>query len=167
MMSVNIDFNKISDLTKEEKYKTVLPQIISLVKGEQNKIANLANVVSVLKYTFDYYLWAGFYFTDEENSEELVLGPFQGKIACTRLKMGKGVCGTAAEKMETIIVDDVDKFPGHIFCDSDSKSEIVIPVVKNGKAAAVLDIDSGIYSAFDDTDKKYLQELIKKIEYIF
>jgi GAF domain-containing protein len=166
-MSVNIDFNRIADLTKEEKYKNVLPQIISLVKGEQNKIANLANVVSVLKYTFDYYLWTGFYFTDKENGEELVLGPFQGKIACTRLKMGKGVCGTSAEKMETVIVDDVDKFPGHIFCDSDSKSEIVVPVVKNGKTEAVLDIDSGIYAAFDDTDKKYLEELIKKIEYIF
>lgn len=166
-MSGEIDFGKLKDLSKEEKYRTVLPQIISLLRGEENKTANLGNMVSVLKYTFDYYLWVGFYFADEHQKDELVLGPFQGKVACTRLKFGKGVCGTAAEKKETIVVEDVNHFPGHIFCDTESKSEIVVPVIKNGKTAAVLDIDSGLAGAFDDTDKKYLEELIKQTEYLF
>lgn len=166
-MSGEIDLKKLVDLPKEEKYKAVLPQIISLVKGEENKIANLANIVSVLKYTFDYYSWVGFYFVDDAKKDELVLGPFQGKIACTRLKIGKGVCGTSADRKETVIVGDVNKFPGHVFCDTESKSEIVIPVVKNGKTIAVLDVDSASYSAFDETDKKYLGELIKQTEYIF
>lgn len=166
-MSGEIDFRKFEGLSKEKKYRTVLPQIISLLKGEENKTANLANITSVLKYAFDYYLWAGFYFADEHRKDELVLGPFQGKVACTRLKFGKGVCGTAAERKETIVVEDVNLFPGHIFCDAESKSEIVVPVVKNGRTVAVLDIDSGITGAFDDTDKKYLEELIKKTEYLF
>lgn len=166
-MSVEINFEKNKGLSKEEKYRAVLPQITSLVLGEENKIANLANIVSVLKYTFDYYLWAGFYFTDEAKKNELVLGPFQGKVACTRLKFGKGVCGTAAERQEVLVINDVNLFPGHIFCDADSKSEIVIPVIRNGKTAAMLDIDSGIAGAFDDTDKKYLCELINNIDYLF
>jgi L-methionine (R)-S-oxide reductase len=166
-MSGNIDFEKTADLPKEEKYKTLIPQIISLVKGESNKIANLANVVSVLKYTFDYYLWVGFYFVDDKNKNELILGPFQGKIACTRLKIGKGVCGTSAEKKETILVKDVSKFSGHVACDTASKSEIVIPVIKNGIVEAVLDVDSGSLAAFDETDKKLLEELVKQITYIF
>ncbi|MBI5402972.1 MAG: GAF domain-containing protein [Ignavibacteriae bacterium] len=166
-MSGEIDFRELTDLSKEEKYRAVLPQISSLIKGEENKTANLANIVSVLKYTFDYYLWAGFYLTDEQRKDELVLGPFQGKVACTRLKFGNGVCGTAAERKETIVVEDVNLFPGHIFCDTESKSEIVVPVIKKGRTAAVLDIDSGISGAFDDTDKKYLEELIKKTEYLF
>jgi L-methionine (R)-S-oxide reductase len=166
-MSGNIDFNKIGNLPKEEKYKTVIPQIISLVKGENNKIANLANIVSVLKYTFDYYLWVGFYFVDENSKSELVLGPFQGKVACTRLKIGKGVCGTSVEEKVTLVVEDVSKFSGHIACDAESKSEIVIPVIKNGKVEAVLDVDSERLAAFDETDKKYLEELVNNITYIF
>jgi GAF domain-containing protein len=166
-MSGNIDFDKLGVLSKEEKYKTVIPQIVYLVKDERNKIANLANIVSVLKYAFDYYLWVGFYFVDDKNKNELVLGPFQGRVACTRLKIGAGVCGTAAEKKETVLVKDVSKFPGHIACDSASKSEIVVPVLINGEAEAVLDVDSGTQDAFDETDKKYLEELIKQITYIF
>jgi L-methionine (R)-S-oxide reductase len=166
-MSGNIDFNKFGTLTKEEKYKTVIPQIISLIKGENNKLANLANIVSVLKYTFGYYLWVGFYFIDENNKSELVLGPFQGKVACTRLRIGKGVCGTSVERKKTLVVEDVSKFSGHIACDTESKSEIVIPVIKNEKVEAVLDIDSGSLAAFDETDKKYLEELVNNITYIF
>jgi L-methionine (R)-S-oxide reductase len=159
-----IDFSGFENLSKEEKYKTIIPQISSLIEEEKNLIANLANTVSVLKYTFDYYLWVGFYFVDTENKSELVLGPYQGKVACTRLKTGRGVCGTAAEKKETILVEDVNSFPGHIFCDTDAKSEIVVPVVINKTVVAVLDIDSNIFSAFDKTDKKYLEEIIEKVK---
>lgn len=162
-----INFSSLNNLTKEEKYKEVIPAICSLVEGEKNKIANLANLLSVLKYTFDYYLWVGFYFVDPENKTELVLGPFQGKVSCTRLKIDKGVCATAVQKRETIVVDNVYDFPGHIFCDSNSKSEIVLPIFKNNEVIAVLDIDSGSFSAFDGTDKKYLEELISRISYLF
>lgn len=162
-----INFSSFNNLTKEEKYKEVIPAICSLVEGEKNKIANLANLLSVLKYTFDYYLWVGFYFVDPENKTELVLGPFQGKVSCTRLKIDKGVCATAVQKRETIIVDNVYDFPGHIFCDSNSRSEIVLPIFKNNEVIAVLDIDSGGFSAFDGTDKKYLEELISRISYLF
>lgn len=162
-----INFSSFNNLSKEEKYKAVLPQIYSLIEGEKNKIANLANLLSVLKYTFEQYLWVGFYFVDIENKTELVLGPFQGKVSCTRLKIDKGVCATAVQKKETIMVDDVYSFPGHIFCDSNSKSEIVVPVIKNEEVIAVLDVDSGSFAAFDETDKKYLEELIRKTTYIF
>jgi len=162
-----IDFSGLEKLSKEEKYKTIIPQISSLVQGEKNLIANLANVVSVLKYTFDYYLWVGFYFVDPESKSELVVGPFQGKVACTRMKTGSGVCGTAAIKKETIVVEDVKSFLGHIFCDADSRSEIVVPVIKNGEVIAVLDIDSGSYSAFDKEDRKYLEEIINNVINIF
>ncbi len=162
-----INFSSFNNLTKEEKYKEVIPAICSLVEGEKNKIANLANLLSVLKYTFDYYLWVGFYFVDPENRTELVLGPFQGKVSCTRLKIDKGVCATAVQKRETIVVDNVYDFPGHIFCDSNSKSEIVLPIFKNNEVIAVLDIDSGSFSAFDETDKKYLEELISRISHLF
>jgi L-methionine (R)-S-oxide reductase len=162
-----INFFSFNNLPKEEKYKSVLSLIYSLVSEEKNKIANLANIVSVLKYTFDYYSWVGFYFMDTENSYELVIGPYQGKVACTRLKLGKGVCWTSVKNKETILVKDVNSFPGHIACDSNTKSEIVVPVIKNNEVTAVLDVDSGDYSAFDETDKKYLEELINKITYIF
>ena len=164
---IKIDNSKLKELTKEKKYIAIIPQIAELLKDEKNLIANLANIVSVLKYSFDKILWAGFYFLDIENNKELVLGPFQGKIACTRLKVGKGVCGTAVVKRETIIVKDVNKFPGHIFCDSDSKSEIVVPIFKKREVIAVLDIDSSELNQFDETDKKYLEKLIKKISHIF
>ena len=120
----------------------------------------------MLQYSLRNVIWTGFYFLDRKKNE-LVLGPFQGRVACTRLYPGKGVCGTAFEKKETIIVNDVEKFPGHIYCDSNSKSEIVIPVIKNGNPVAVLDIDSGILSNFDSADARYLEDLIKNISYLF
>jgi len=163
----DIDFLQFRDLSKEEKYKAVLPQIFSLMEGEKNKIANLANIVSVLKYSFEYYSWVGFYFIDIENKTELVVGPYQGKVPCTRLKTGKGVCWSAVQEKRTVLVKDVNDFPGHIACDSDAKSEIVIAVIKNGEAIAVLDVDSDRLGAFDETDKKYLEELIRKTTYIF
>lgn len=162
-----ISFLDFAGLSKEEKYKKILPIVDALFEGEYNRIANLSNLVSVLKYSFDYYLWVGFYFLDTEKKTELVVGPYQGKIACTRLRLGKGVCSAAVEKKETIVVDDVNSFPGHIACDSDSKSEIVIPVVKDNEVVAVLDVDSEKISAFDSIDKKYLEQLIKNITYIF
>lgn len=163
----DINFSDFNNLSKEEKYKAVLPQIYSLIEGENNKIANIANLVSVLKYTFDYYLWVGVYFIDTKNKTELVIGPFQGKVPCTRLKKGKGVCWTAVQKKETILVEDVNDFSGHIACDSEAKSEIVIPVIKDEVVTAVLDVDSSNIAAFDETDKKYLEELIRKTTYIF
>jgi len=163
-MSVKITVDRNS--AKESRYVEIIPQIESLVSGESNSIANLSNVASALKYSFDNFLWVGFYLYDEI-SDELVLGPFQGRVACTRIKMGKGVCGTSAEKKETIIVEDVNKFPGHLFCDMCSKSEIVVPVIKDGGLEGVLDIDSDVYSNFDLTDKKYLDTLVNKISKLF
>jgi len=163
----NINLSGLDELNKEEKYKTVILQIVSLISAEKNFIANISNIVGALKSVFEHYNWVGFYFKDKEFSDELVLGPFQGKVACTRLKTGKGVCGTAVERKETIIVDNVNDFPGHIFCDPNSRSEIVVPVVKDSKVIAVLDVDSDSYSAFDSTDKNFLEELILKISYIF
>jgi len=158
---------KIEDnLSKEEKYKSLLPQINSLISDEKNFISNLANITSALKYTFADFLWVGFYLK-EKDIDELVLGPFQGRVACSRMEFGKGVCGAAAVKKETIIVEDVNKFPGHILCNALSKSEIVVPVIINSKAVGVLDIDSDKPGNFDDTDKKYLEELINNISYIF
>ncbi|MEO8446280.1 MAG: GAF domain-containing protein [bacterium] len=156
-----------SSLSKEERYNSLLPQIDALISEEKNFIANLANIASALKYSMDKFLWVGFYLVYPENENELVLGPFQGMVACNRMAFGKGVCGAAAEKRETIIVEDVDKFPGHIVCDALSKSEIVVPVIKENKVRGVLDIDSGVLNNFDDTDKKYLETLIKNIIHIF
>lgn len=154
-------------LSKEERYKLLLPQIDALIKDEINFIANISNITSVLKYSFDNFLWVGFYFTDNNNPGELVLGPFQGRVACTRIKFGQGVCGTSAARKETIIVNDVNEFPGHIVCDSLSKSEIVVPVLKNGKVLGVLDIDSERYGNFDETDKKFLSKMLENILNIF
>lgn len=145
---------------KEEKYQQLLPQIQALVDGEQNLIANLANVAAALKQQFDFW-WVGFYLIE---GEELVLGPFQGPIACTRIRKGKGVCGTSWEKNETIIVPDVDAFPGHIACSSQSKSEIVVPVQLKNKLVGVLDVDSEQYNSFDEIDAKYLKEIIALIQ---
>lgn len=145
----------ISNGTKEEQYKELLPQIKALLTGETNCTANLANAVAALKMTFDFF-WVGFY-TVENN--ELVLGPFQGPIACTRIAKGKGVCGTSWEKKETIVVPDVDAFPGHIACNSASRSEIVVPVLKNGEVVAVLDVDSDRLNDFDAVDATALNEL--------
>ncbi len=148
---------KIADnLTKEERYKQILPQIKSLISDETDTVANLANICAVLKYNMEGFFWIGFYTI---KAGELVLGPYQGPVACTRIQLSKGVCGAAATKKETIIVPDVDKFPGHIACSSRSKSEIVIPIFSASEVAGVLDVDSDSYNMFDETDKKYLEEL--------
>ena len=155
------DSLQISMGSKKEIYDQLLPQIASLVQGEQNLIANLANVAAALKEAFG-FLWVGFYLDDNDG---LVLGPFQGPIACTRIPYGKGVCGSSFSNSETIIVPDVDKFPGHIACSSDSKSEIVIPILDSqGSAKMVLDIDSDTLNDFDEVDKSKLEELGKIIE---
>lgn len=156
-----------SALSKEEKYVALIPQLNSLIEGENNFIANLANITSALKFSFEDFLWVGFYLRDEIKKDELVLGPFQGRVACTRIQFGKGVCGTSALKKESLVVKDVDKFPGHIVCDSLSKSEIVVPVIKGAETVAVLDIDSDKLNYFDETDKKFLEEIIKNITLIF
>jgi len=144
--------------TKEGKYQELLPQVKALLEGEKDLIANMANVAAALKSAMGFF-WVGFYLVKEN---ELVLGPFQGSVACTRIAKGKGVCGTAWEKQKTLVVEDVDKFPGHIACSSLSKSEIVIPVYgKNKEIIAVLDVDSDELSAFDAMDAKYLEQLLQ------
>ena len=150
----------ISNTNKESAYKSLLPQLEALIKGETNLIANLANISSALKMTFN-HLWIGFYWVE---NEQLVLGPFQGPIACTRISKGKGVCGTAWEQKKTIIVQDVNDFPGHIACSSESISEIVTPIFsKNGEVIGILDIDSSTKATFDSTDQKYLEQVAKII----
>jgi GAF domain-containing protein len=150
----------IVGVSKEEKYASLLPQVKQLIGAENDLIANMANVSAALKEAFN-FLWAGFYLVKRN---ELVLGPFQGPIACTRIALGKGVCGTSWNKKETIIVDDVDNFPGHIACSSLSKSEIVIPLFdKQNNVFAVLDVDSESLKTFDQTDAYYLEEIIKLI----
>ena len=140
---------------KSAIYDSLIPQIKALVGDETDLVANLANVAAAIKQTFGFF-WVGFYLVKDD---ELVLGPFQGPIACTRIALGKGVCGKSWEKGETIVVNDVDAFPGHIACSSLSKSEIVVPVIKNGNVVAVLDIDSDTLSIFDETDAHYLNNL--------
>ncbi|WP_316766888.1 GAF domain-containing protein [Pedobacter frigiditerrae] len=143
--------------TKEEQYQSLIPQIEALLYGETDLIANLANVCAALKEQFNWF-WVGFYLV---KNDELVLGPFQGPVACTRIKMGKGVCGTSWQKAETIIVSDVDEFPGHIACASASKSEIVLPLYKGENIIGVLDVDSEYLAHFDEVDGKYLNQIIK------
>lgn len=146
----------IEGTNKEEKYISLLPQLKALIEGEEDLIANLANITAVIKQTFGYF-WVGFYLV---KNNQLVLGPFQGTLACTRIALGKGVCGTAWKEAKTIIVDDVDKFPGHIACSSASKSEIVVPVFNHQKEViGVLDVDDDVYATFDETDKVYLEKV--------
>jgi len=145
--------------TKEEQYESLLPQIKALLEGETDLIANLANLVAALKEQFN-WLWIGFYLV---KNDELVLGPFQGPIACTRIKKGKGVCGTSWARAEALIVPDVDKFPGHIACSSLSRSEIVIPMIRDDKVVGVLDADSIQLNEYDNIDQKYLQQIIDLI----
>ena len=145
--------------TKAEQYEQLIPQISALIEHETELIANLANISAALKTQF-HFLWVGFYLTREE---ELVLGPFQGPIACTRIQKGRGVCGTSWEKREAIIVPDVNQFPGHIACSSLSRSEIVIPIIRFGEVLGILDIDSEHLNHFDETDKKYLEEIVSQI----
>lgn len=147
----------IESTDKHEIYQSLLPQIKSLVSGEPDQIANLANVAAVLKYGMD-FLWVGFYLVKQD---ELVLGPFQGPIACTRIRKGKGVCGTSWEQAKTVIVPDVDAFPGHIACSSVSRSEIVVPLFKDGEVIGILDIDSDELNTFNETDQLYLEQLVE------
>ncbi len=145
--------------TKEEQYLNLLPQIKALLQGEKDLIANLANISAALKEQFSFF-WVGFYLV---KNDELVLGPFQGPVACTRIKRGRGVCGTAWEKGEAIIVPDVEQFPGHIACSSLSKSEIVLPLIKEGIVVGVLDVDSEFLNSFDDVDRRYLEAIVNLI----
>jgi GAF domain-containing protein len=144
---------------KKTQYESLLPQIQGLLRGETNLVANLGNIAAALKEQFN-WLWVGFYWIIDD---ELVLGPFQGPVACTRIKKGRGVCGTSWEKEATIIVDDVEKFPGHIACSSSSKSEIVLPVFKEGKIQGVLDVDSSELAEFDEVDQLYLEKILAMI----
>ncbi len=147
--------------TKKESYQSIIPQIRALIDGEPDLVANLANVVAALKEQFGWF-WIGFYLVKHE---ELVLGPFQGPVACTRIKKGRGVCGASWERAETLIVPDVEAFPGHIACSNLSKSEIVVPVIRNDKVIGVLDVDSDRLNSFDDDDKQYLEEIISSISF--
>lgn len=147
--------------SKQEQYETLIPQIKSLIEGETDLIANLANITAALKEQFN-WLWIGFYLV---KNDELVLGPFQGPVACTRIRKGRGVCGSSWATRKTLIVPDVEKFPGHIACSSASRSEIVIPVFYNGEAVAVLDVDSKELNEFDDTDRIYLERIVSLLSF--
>lgn len=146
--------------SKQERYNTLLPQIESLIAGEPDVVANLSNIAAALKQSMNFF-WVGFYIV---KNNELVLGPFQGPIACTRIGFGKGVCGAAWKEKKVILVADVEQFPGHIACSSASKSEIVLPAFKNGEVALVLDVDSDTLNDFDETDSVALQKLMRTIE---
>ena len=148
-------------MNKKEKYADVFRMIQSVVEGESDMVANMANVTALLHEEFGFW-WTGFYRVEQE-SKQLVLGPFQGPVACTRIGFGKGVCGTAWERAETVIVPDVHKFPGHIACSSASNSEIVVPVFQGKKVIAVLDIDSTEFNTFDQTDKEWLEKIVSLI----
>lgn len=150
------------ELDKKSKYDSLIPQIEALVMGESDLIANLSNISAALKQGMSFF-WVGFYLVKDD---ELVLGPFQGPIACTRIKKGKGVCGTVWKDAKTIIVADVDTFPGHITCSGDSKSEIVLPAFKNETVALILDVDSNQLNDFDETDNEGLQRVIGIVEKI-
>lgn len=141
---------------KADQYRSLIPQIKGLIEGEADLIANMANIAAALKEQFRWF-WIGFYIV---KNGELVVGPFQGPVACTRIRKGKGVCGTSWEKAATLIVPDVEKFPGHIACSSLSRSEIVVPVIRNSEVVAVLDADSEHPDAFDQTDQAYLEEIV-------
>ncbi len=149
-----------STSSKTDRYESLLPQLQALVTGESNVVANLANLMAALKQSMDFF-WVGVYFVENDS---LVLGPFQGAVACTRIGFGKGVCGSSWKEQKVLIVEDVDAFPGHIACSSLSKSEIVLPAFKNNKVWLVLDVDSEKLADFDETDQKYLGEVIKIIE---
>ena len=146
-------------MSKIEKYQTLLPQIKSLISGETDAIANMANVAAALHEAFGFW-WTGFYRVE---GQQLVLGPFQGPIACTRIPFGKGVCGTAWQRAKTVIVPNVHEFVGHIACSSASNSEIVVPIIRNNQVTAVLDIDSKHFNTFDETDQFYLEQIAKML----
>jgi len=146
---------------KADQYESLIPQIKGLIEGEADLIANMANIAAALKEQFKWF-WVGFYIVKKD---ELVVGPFQGSVACSRIRKGKGVCGTSWEKASTLIVPDVEKFPGHIACSSLSRSEIVVPVIRNNEVVAVLDVDSEHIDAFDQTDQRYLEAIAALIPY--
>lgn len=147
--------------TKQEQYEALLPQVKGLLEGETDLVANLANVTAALKEQFN-WLWVGFYIV---KNNELVLAPFQGPVACTRIKKGRGVCGSSWQQRKTLIVPDVEQFPGHIACSSLSKSEIVIPIIRNDDVLGVLDVDSSELNTFDETDQYYLEQIIGLIQF--
>lgn len=155
------DLQIASSGSKEEQYQSLIPQIEGLLYGETDLIANLANIAAALKEQFKWF-WVGFYLV---KNDELILGPFQGPVACTRIAKGRGVCGTAWDKAETLIVPDVDAFPGHIACSSLSRSEIVLPLFSHGEVIGVLDVDSSELNEFDETDAKYLTQVINLIKF--
>jgi GAF domain-containing protein len=152
---------QIAKGSKQEQYIGLIPQINGLLQDEPDLIANLANIAGALKEQFNWW-WVGFYIV---KGDELVLGPFQGPVACTRIRKGRGVCGTSWAEAKTLVVPDVEKFPGHIACSSVSRSEIVVPVVRNNQVVAVLDADSELFNHYDDYDKQYLEEIISLIEW--
>jgi GAF domain-containing protein len=147
--------------SKAEQYQSLIPQITGLLQGEPDLVANLANVTAALKEQFGWF-WVGFYLV---KNDELVLGPFQGPVACTRIKKGRGVCGSSWAQEKTLIVPDVEKFPGHIACSSLSKSEIVLPIIRNGEVLGVLDVDSDELDQFDETDQQYLEQILQLISF--
>ena len=151
----------IASGTKTEQYETLFLQVKALLEGEEDLIANMANIAASLKEQFG-WLWVGFYIVKKD---ELVLGPFQGPVACTRIKKGKGVCGSSWASATTLIVPDVEKFPGHIACSSLSKSEIVVPVIWNNEVVAVLDCDSTEYNTYDATDQQYLEQMVRLLQF--
>jgi len=153
------DLTIVRSTSKKEQYESLLPQIAALITGETDQVANLANISAALKEQFGWF-WVGFYLVKQG---ELVLGPFQGPVACTRIAKGKGVCGAAWEQARTLVVPDVEAFPGHIACSSLSRSEIVVPVFKGDEVAGVLDVDSELLDQFDATDAYYLEQLVKLV----
>ena len=158
-MAEDLDIVKGS---KEEEYQSLIPQVKGLLESETDLVANMANVAAALKEQFG-WLWVGFYVV---KNDELVLAPFQGPVACTRIKKGRGVCGSCWQQATTLIVPDVEKFPGHIACSSLSKSEIVVPVINEGEVVAILDVDSEEYNYFDDIDKRYLEEVAGLVNFL-
>ena len=152
---------KLAAGTKQEQYKSLVPQIKALIEGEPDLIANLANVSAALKEQFN-WLWVGFYLV---KNNELVLGPFQGPVACTQIKKGRGVCGTSWAEQKTVIVPDVEKFPGHIACSSLSRSEIVVPIIRDGEVLGVLDVDSEEPDKFNETDQKFLEQIVELLAF--
>jgi L-methionine (R)-S-oxide reductase len=152
---------KLAAGTKQQQYKSLVPQIKALIEGEPDLIANLANVSAALKEQFN-WLWVGFYLV---KNNELVLGPFQGPVACTRIKKGRGVCGTSWAEQKTVIVPDVEKFPGHIACSSLSRSEIVVPIIRDGEVHGVLDVDSEDPDKFTETDQNFLEQIVELLAF--
>lgn len=153
-MNESIVVNK--ELSDKEIYESLIPQLDALISKDEYLLTNLSNFTAALSQAFDKISWAGFYFFD---GKDLILGPFQGKVACSKIGVGKGVCGFTFKERKTTIVPDINKFPGHIACDIDSKSEIVVPLIKNKKIIGILDIDSNSYNSFDEIDKNYLEKI--------